>query len=386
MRSFTAFLLMGVAASTTALAISDSSTITAGPSATQIAKAKRAESSALPLTEYTYSYDAVPYQVNPYNSGRGPQSGVNQCNSSTVTADSQCQTLVANNMSDFCIWGSPTTNETSTIGDIEAAVVSYCTNDKWGGRVIPAGAITGLQLMHTSEYTQWTGRFDMTALGLAADDTGGELDPHGADLAGNPLGGLVYSTGLPGGDNSTLQQVIEWTQFVGSGIFCLKLCKSDTMDDPFYCQNKYDLLGCNYNMPAAYEDKVFLECEGELQDVVGTYTDSAGATQTWSQPTELAADTTLPWTPRIPSSSNCKTYQSTDLFPATLLAYQSTSAPTSTSGSSSGSQSGSSGSAAQTGGSAASADGASGASSDLVAFSALFSAIAVLLGAVVALA
>lgn len=29
--------------------------------------------------------------------------------------------------------------------------------------------------------------------------------------------GLVFSTALPGGDNSTLQQVIEWNNFVGSG-------------------------------------------------------------------------------------------------------------------------------------------------------------------------
>lgn len=46
------------------------------------------------------------------------------------------------------------------------------------------------------------------------------------------------------------------------------------------------------------------------------------AASTWSQPESLAADSTLPWTPRVPSSSNCKTYSSADLFPVSLLGYQ----------------------------------------------------------------
>lgn len=123
--------------------------------------------------------------------------------------------------------------------------------------------------MHTSEYIQWTGHINMTALNLQADDTGGELGaldplppppPPATELmallrhrparrrpARQPFvrslrsrrcspsltllhlrrGGIVFSTGLPsaaGGDNSTMQQVISWNNFVGSGIFCLKLC------------------------------------------------------------------------------------------------------------------------------------------------------------------
>lgn len=35
----------------------------------------------------------------------------------------------------------------------------------------------------------WT-QFDQTSIGLAANDTGGELDPHGDDNLGNPVGGL----------------------------------------------------------------------------------------------------------------------------------------------------------------------------------------------------
>ncbi|GAA6012959.1 hypothetical protein JCM10207_008395 [Rhodosporidiobolus poonsookiae] len=373
------------------------STLTAAPSPSQVARAmkRQASASALPLTEYSYSYGSQPYQVNPYASGRGPQSGYNICNSTTVGPDSQCQTALLNSIGDFCLWGSPTTDATGTIGDVEAAVVAYCTTDKWGTRVIPPGAITGLQMMRTTQYTQWVGHINQTALNLVEDDTGGELDPHGADLAGNPLGGLVYSSALPSGDNSTELQVIEWNNFIGSGVFCFKIC--DPSADANYCQNKFDLIGCSYNMPAAYEDGVFLECDGDLQDVAGTYTGTDGKTSTWSQPESLPATSTLPWTPRIPASSNCVTYQSSDIFAASDLGYQSTAlsgsatatsaASTASSTSAASSRSGASSSGASATGQSAAAQTSSstttsGASS-LVASTGL---VAVVLGALVALA
>jgi len=52
-----------LALASTALA---GTTITQAPSPTQIEVAKRAASSPNPLTDYTYAYSAVPYQVNPY--------------------------------------------------------------------------------------------------------------------------------------------------------------------------------------------------------------------------------------------------------------------------------------------------------------------------------
>ncbi|GAA5980716.1 hypothetical protein JCM5350_006362 [Sporobolomyces pararoseus] len=338
-------------------------TITAAPSGTQLAK--RAASSPNPLTDYTYSYSAIPYQVNPYPVGRGPQSGYNICNSTTSGPDSNCQTLVANNISDFCLWGSPTTSANGTIGDVEAAVVAYCTNDQHGARVMPPGTITGLQVLRTKAYTQWTGRMNLTGVNLMSDDTGGELDPHGADQLGNPLGGLVYSFGLPSGDNKTLAQVISWNQFIGTGEFCLKLC-DPSVTSPNYCENKFDLIGCAYNMPASYEDNVFLDCDSDLQEVVGTYV-SGGQTLTWSQPSSLPADSTLPWTPSIPATSNCKTYQSTDIFPTSLLGYQtsglSTSASATSTASSSDKRSSAGASRSAASGAAATSAGASAGSS-----------------------
>ncbi|KAM0748357.1 hypothetical protein T439DRAFT_382798 [Meredithblackwellia eburnea MCA 4105] len=343
------------------------------PAATITARAVATETtSPLPLTDYTYAYTDVnpvthhpcfyvfpaqPYQVNPYDVGRGPQSGYNLCNSTTEGADSECQTAIINSIADFCLWGSPTTSDTGDIGDVEAAVVAYCTRSGHGARIMPAGTITAVQFMRTSAYIQVTGLLNQEGLNLVSTDSGGELDPHGADLLGNPLGGLVYSTGLPSGDNSTYMQAIEWNNFVGGGVFCFKLC-DPTVTSPNYCQNVYDLIGCSYNMPASYAANEFTSCEGELQDVVGTYT-SDGQTYTWSQPSSLPATSTLPWTPRIPASSNCVTYQSSDIFPTSLLGYQSTGSAISTAASTTATSSGASSSAT----SSASSRSGSGASS-----------------------
>ncbi|GAA5823778.1 hypothetical protein JCM11251_003290 [Rhodosporidiobolus azoricus] len=273
---------------------------------------KAASASALPLTMYTYAYEDVPYQVNPYKSERGPQSGYNICNDTTAGDDSQCQTLVANTMSDFCLWGSALTEGLDTVGDIEAAMVAYCTKDTHGARSIKSGALTGLQMVKTKYYTQWTGYIDQTALHLEKDDSGGELDPHGADLLGNPLGGLVYSTNLPEGDNKTYVQALEWNMFIGSGLFCLKLCSPDQPAGLNYCENRYDRMGCKYNMPSAAKDGEFTECDSDLQDVVGVYTED-GKVSTYSQPPEGTAPNP-PYEPTVPKTSNCKTYESTALF------------------------------------------------------------------------
>lgn len=122
------------------------------------------------------------------------------------------------------------------IGDIEAATVAFCTpKNGHGARVMPDGTIIGVQWVTTSAYIQITGFLDQTKIGLLANDSGGELDPHGADLLGNPLGGLVYSTNLPEGDNKTEIQAWNWNNFVGNGEFCLKLCFNN-ITSPDYCQ------------------------------------------------------------------------------------------------------------------------------------------------------
>jgi hypothetical protein len=73
----------------------------------------------------------------------------------------------------------------------------------------------------------------------------------------------------------------------------------------------------SYNMPAAYVDKEFSDCESELQDRVSVY-ESEGKTMTYTQPPEPTAPAP-PYTPRVPSSSNCRTYASTKLWPVRSL-------------------------------------------------------------------
>ena len=196
------------------------------------------------LASKHFSYDALPYQISGNNAGpRGPQLGYNLCNSTTENQSSLCQTLVMNSLSDFCIWSSPKPND--TIADSEQYEVAYCTQPGHGARLIPPGAITGVQFLYAKNYIQVAGYIDQTKVSLFSGDEGGgesakfyglfvpwltdnipttELDPHGDDEQGNPLGGVVYTNGMgsntaawvqqfKGGANDTitnLTQVTEW--------------------------------------------------------------------------------------------------------------------------------------------------------------------------------
>ncbi|KAJ7731369.1 hypothetical protein B0H16DRAFT_1583715 [Mycena metata] len=286
--------------------------ITPAPTPTQGLVARQvAGGSGTPiLSTLTFPYTALPSQVYPFPVLRGPQFGYNQCGAANASATADCQTLVINNASDFCLWGSPDPN--GEIGNVEAKVVSYCTNPEWGGRPIPAGSIHGLQFMRTSAYIQIVGFIDNAALGLDPADLGGELDPHGADLQGNPLGGVVYSldTNFSPDGGKTPGQVHNWNLFVGSGVFCVKAC-FNSITSPDYCQNVYDLVGCEFNMPNALQNGTYLDCEGDLQTPVGTYVTN-GQTLTWSMPDPLTTDP--PYTPVTPSSSQCTTFSSQQLF------------------------------------------------------------------------
>lgn len=67
--------------------------------------------------------------------------------------------------------------------------VAWCTQAGRGTRVIPPGTVSGAHFVKTPSYVQITGTGDFTKIGITAGDPGGELDPHGADGNGNPIGG-----------------------------------------------------------------------------------------------------------------------------------------------------------------------------------------------------
>lgn len=50
---------------------------------------------------------------------------------------------------------------------------------------------------------------------------GGELDPHGADGNGNPIGGLVFGDSFGNGEDL---QYHEWTSFISDSEFCFRAC------------------------------------------------------------------------------------------------------------------------------------------------------------------
>jgi len=270
----------------------------------------------VPLVDKSFPYPDFPYQADTGTGPRGTQQGYNICNSTTAGPNSWCQTAFVNSISDFCIWGSPVTGQ--TVGDIEEEMVSYCTSSKYGGRVLSAGALTGVYAVRTPDYLEIVGFIDQTTVGLPANDTGGEEDPHGADSRGNPLGSLMYSSAFLATNPSAKDyvQVKEWNYFIGSGIFCMKVCDPASANAAQMCQHTYDEVGCTYNMPANYGtiNGTFEQCLGDDQLPVGEYVVN-GVTSTWAQSEGF---TTVPYQPSVPPSSSCTTYSSAQLYTALM--------------------------------------------------------------------
>jgi len=289
---------------------------------------------AVPLTEKHYSYPTgLPEQADT-DAGliRGSQFGYNRCNSTTEGPDSLCQTSFLNSIDDFCLWAPPKPN--STIGDTEGEEVAWCTKPGRGTRIFYQNTLQGVQFMRTPDYVQVVGFIDQTYINLMADDYGGELDPHGADLRGNPLGGLVYSTAFGPKDGNDYQQVIEWHNFMGGQAFCFKVCDPNGPNAKHFCEHIFDRIGCAYNAPNNAQNGTFESCLGDNQDYPGVYT-SNGAVMTYTQPPEaLGPISSMPYQPKVPASSSCTTYTSSVLYSAlTALPPGVTSAPSSPSGS-----------------------------------------------------
>jgi hypothetical protein len=266
-----------------------------------------------PLASMNYAYSALPEQVVSVTYIRGTQTGYNICNSTTQNQQSQCQTAIINNISDFCLFAPP--NPNSTIGDSEGFEVTWCTQPH-GARLIPANTFTGIQVLKNPHFMQIVAFANQVNIDINAQDFGGELDPHGQDLNGNPIGAMMYSNHFSS-DNVTLEQVHEWNMFLGGNITAAKICNDadGPAESAGWCRNTLDRLGVSYNMPNNAQDGVFEVCDSDPGEMPGVYT-SNGQVITYTQPAEsLGPITTVPYTPVVPSSSNCQTYQSSDLFP-----------------------------------------------------------------------
>jgi len=236
----------------------------------------------------TYSATFLPTNA-PAQTQQG-QTGTNQCGT-TANQTSICQNAYINSIDDFCIFAPPNPGADSVIGNTERIEVSWCMKDGYGTRLIPDGTITGAHFVKTPDYVQVTGVGDLTKMNIPSGDGGGELDPHGADGNGNPIGGLVFSTAFTG----KVQQLHEWTNFVAATQFCFRGC-NDAPNAPALCNHIYDTMGCAWNMPGNYNPG-FDSCQADSGSPMGVV---GGVTWQQGQPNTPAAQP-------APSSSSCVT-------------------------------------------------------------------------------
>ncbi|KLO10795.1 carbohydrate-binding module family 13 protein [Schizopora paradoxa] len=223
------------------------------------------------------------------------QTGTNNCGTGS-SQSSMCQTAWINDVDDFCLWAPPSVG---AIGNTEREEVAWCTKSGRGTRTIPNGALQGVHFVKTPDYVQVTGVGDFTKINIPKGDDGGELDPHGADGNGNPIGGLVYGNSFGSG-----LQYHEWTNFMSDSEFCFRACTGPNAARN--CQHIYDEMGCYWNMPANYDAGVFESCKGDDDLPMGVY-----GTSTWHQgvsPTPAAHP--------VAKSSDCRTLPTVSVSPA----------------------------------------------------------------------
>ncbi|KAJ7159544.1 hypothetical protein C8R46DRAFT_1001779 [Mycena filopes] len=240
----------------------------------------------------------------------------------TINQTSYARLLSVNSIDDFCLFAPPT--GPAQISDTEELEVAWCTKPRNNARVIPDGVITGVTFLKTDFYVQIMGTGDFTKLNIAAGgDGGGELDPHGATGAGNPVGGNVTTTVADGID----EPIAEWMLYMANDQFCLRACTNanSTYSAAFMCWHELDVMGCEFVMPGTYHGPgTFETCDADVAYPPGWYPTVVGGTTSFStfaqyftgvytgadgQPTPYTVgDTITPDAPfSTPSSSNCVT-------------------------------------------------------------------------------
>ncbi|KAJ7328775.1 hypothetical protein DFH08DRAFT_709513 [Mycena albidolilacea] len=237
-----------------------------------------------------------------------------------INQTSMARLLSINSIDDFCLFAPP---QLANISDTETIEVAWCTKPRNNARVIPDGTITGVSFLKTDAYVQIMGTGDLTKLNINLNDTGGELDPHGAFGSGNPIGGNVTTNVVDGVD----EPIQEWMLFIDYNQFCLRACTNAnaTYSAAAMCEHKLDLMGCMFVMPGTYNAPgTFETCDADVAYPPGWYPVVDGPTTTFStfaqyftgvytggngQPTSYTVgDTVTPTAPAtIPSSSNCVT-------------------------------------------------------------------------------
>ncbi|EJT98089.1 hypothetical protein DACRYDRAFT_91118 [Dacryopinax primogenitus] len=241
-------------------------------------------------SQYTATYDPTSLP----DKSESEQLGTNRCGTGS-SQESVCQNVFVNAIDDFCLWGPPYGGPNSTIGETEPIVVSWCLKSGYGTRLIPGNTLRSAHFVQTPSYVQVTGLGDLTSLNIPAGDTGGELDPHGADGLGNPHGGLVF-----GNSFGAMRQYHEWTSFMAHDEFCIRACL-DGPEAAVVCNHVYDVMGCRWNLPGNYDDGTFTSCDADAGEPMGVY-----GTSTWPSEQQHNGGP-APSAHPAPASSSCKT-------------------------------------------------------------------------------
>ncbi|TFY77665.1 hypothetical protein EWM64_g6347 [Hericium alpestre] len=269
--------------------------------------------SVVAVVAQTYSATYTPGNA-PDQTQQG-QVGTNKCGDGS-NQKSKCQNAYLNSLEDWCVFAPPEAGADSVIGNTERIEVAWCMKPGYGTRVIPDGTVLGAHFVQTPDYVQITGTGDLTKINVPAGDQGGELDPHGADGNGNPIGGLLFSSAF-----GQMEQLHEWTNFVSEKEFCFRGCK-DGPNAPALCQHIYDTMGCDWNMPGNYAGGSFDQCKGDSGEPMGVY----------GQSTFHQGEPATPAAHPAPATSGCVTKTAIGNGMSVSGAVQtSTPAPTSTS-------------------------------------------------------
>ncbi|KAF7330848.1 hypothetical protein MVEN_02424200 [Mycena venus] len=233
--------------------------------------------SVLSTVKADHIYSATYLPSNLPDHTEDGQSGTNQCGTG-LNQTSMCQTAYLNALDDWCLWAPPEPGPHSSIGETERIEVAWCTKNGTGARLIPDGAITGAHWLITPDYIQVTGK--SVKNDLEEEESWILTAPmetvHGSGLhatfyishffAGNPVGGIVFSNAFGG----QTEEIFEWTNFMGPGEFCFRICDPKGKNPAAYCQHIYDEMGCDWNMPANYGPG-FDSCHADSGEPMGVY-------------------------------------------------------------------------------------------------------------------
>jgi len=244
---------------------------------------------------------------------QGPTNPPQATMGTAINQTSMARLLSVNSVDDFCLFAPP---QTANISDSETIEVAWCTKQRNNARLIPDGTLSAVQFLKTSAYVQIMGYGDFTRLNIPYGDYGGELDPHGATGAGNPIGGNVTSN-VTGSD----QSFAEWMLYIDYNQFCMRVCTSanTTYSAAAMCWHELDVMGCGFVMPGNYDfNGTFETCDADPAYPPGWYpTATVSGTTLFSTFAQrftgtlngvgyTVGDTTTPAAPYMtPSSSNC---------------------------------------------------------------------------------